>query len=283
MLSYRHAFHAGNHADVLKHCVLVCLLRHLARKDKPFWVVDSHAGAGAYALDTGFAAQKAEWREGIGRLWGRSDLPVELVDYVEQVRALNPDGQLRHYPGSPYLAWKLLRPQDRLHLFELHAADGALLQENFHAAGRQVRVTLGDGFAGLKGLLPPPPRRALVLLDPPYEDKRDYGRVLEALQDSLKRFATGVYALWYPLLSRSEARRLPERLRSLPVSWLDVRLQVDRPPRDGFGMYGSGLFIINPPWTLPASLAACLPILKSALARGPEAHFQISSADGHDF
>ncbi len=278
MLSYRHAFHAGNHADVLKHCVLVCLLRHLAHKDKPFWVVDTHAGAGAYALETGFAVQKAEWREGIGRLWGRGDLPGELADYVEQVRALNPDGQLRHYPGSPYLAWKLLRPQDRLHLFELHPADADLLERNFNAAGRQVRITRGDGFAGLKGLLPPPPRRALVLLDPPYEDKGDYTRVLEALKDSLKRFATGVYALWYPLLSRSEARRLPERLQSLPVSWLDVSLQVERPPRDGFGMYGSGLFIINPPWTLPDRLAACLPILKSALARGPEAHFQITSA-----
>ncbi|HNQ04345.1 MAG TPA: 23S rRNA (adenine(2030)-N(6))-methyltransferase RlmJ [Thiobacillaceae bacterium] len=278
MLSYRHAFHAGNHADVLKHCVLICLLRHLARKDKPFWVIDTHAGAGAYALDAGFASQNMEWAAGIGRLWGRTDLPMELADYVQQVRAINPDGHLRHYPGSPYLAWRLLRPQDRLRLFELHPTDAELLAQNLREAGRQALLSRDDGFAGLKALLPPAPRRGVVLLDPPYEDKRDYIRAAETLKDSLKRFATGVYALWYPLLARTEAQRLSERLRALPASWLEVTLHVDRPPRDGFGMYGSGLFIINPPWSVQDSLHACLPVLQAALAQGPHARYQITTS-----
>ena len=278
MLSYRHAFHAGNHADVLKHFVLVCLMRYLARKDKPFWVIDTHAGAGAYGLDAGYAAQNAEWEAGIARLWERSDLPPELADYVDLVKAMNPEGRLNFYPGSPYLAWKLLRPEDRLRLFELHPTDVDLLGKTFQDAGRQVMVTQGDGFAGLKALLPPPPRRALVLVDPSYEDKRDYGRVVESLKDSLKRFATGTYALWYPMLQRPEAQRLPERLHALKVEWLDVTLAVSRPGKEGFGMHGSGMFIVNPPWTLKDSLHTCLPVLKSALALDTGAEFRVQTS-----
>ena len=279
MLSYRHAFHAGNHADVLKHFVLVCLMRYLAKKDKPFWVIDTHAGAGAYGLDAGYAAQNAEWAAGIARLWERADLPPDLAGYVALVRGMNPEGRLTFYPGSPYLAWKLLRPDDRLRLFELHPTDVDLLGKTFREAGKQVIVTQGDGFAGLKSLLPPASRRALVLMDPSYEDKRDYGRVVESLKDSLKRFATGTYALWYPMLPRPEAMRLPERLRALPVEWLDVSLQVAKPTRDGFGMHGSGLFIVNPPWTLKETLSTCLPVLKGALAQGPGAEFHITTSD----
>jgi 23S rRNA (adenine2030-N6)-methyltransferase len=278
MLSYRHAFHAGNHADVLKHFVLVCLMRYLARKDKPFWVIDTHAGAGAYGLDAGYAAQNAEWETGIARLWDRQDLPPELADYVDLVKAMNPEGRLNFYPGSPYLAWKLLRPEDRLRLFELHPTDVDLLGKTFQNAGRPVMVTQGDGFAGLKALLPPPSRRALVLIDPSYEDKRDYARVAECLKDSLKRFATGIYALWYPLLPRSEALRLPERLHSLQVEWLDVQLSVSRPSKEGFGMHGSGMFIINPPWTLKDTLHACMPVLKSLLALDAGAEFRIETS-----
>lgn len=278
MLSYRHAFHAGNHADVLKHWVLVCLMRYLAKKDKPYWVIDTHAGAGAYGLDGGYAARNAEWAQGIARLWERTDLPPELADYVGLVKAMNPQGRLNFYPGSPYLAWKLLRPQDRLHLFELHPTDGDLLEKTFQAARRQVRVTRADGFAGLKGLLPPPPRRALVLMDPSYEDKRDYGRVVEALKDSLTRFATGTYALWYPLLQRPEAQRLPPRLHALKAPWLDVRLTVKRPDKDGFGMHGSGLFLVNPPWTLAATLKTCMPVLQEALALDSGAAYRIETS-----
>lgn len=279
MLSYRHAFHAGNHADVLKHFILVGLIRYLEQKDKPFWVIDTHAGAGAYGLDAGYAAKNAEWEAGIARLWQRADLPAALADYVELVRGMNPEGRLSFYPGSPYLAWKLLRKDDRLRLFELHTTDVDLLGKTFQDAKRQVMVTLGDGFAGLKALLPPPPRRALVLIDPSYEDKRDYARVVESLKDSLKRFATGTYAVWYPMLQRPEAQRLPERLHGIQAEWLDVRLTVSRPGPEGFGMHGSGMFIVNPPWTLAATLRECLPVLSAALALDAGAGFQIETSE----
>ncbi|HYD34210.1 MAG TPA: 23S rRNA (adenine(2030)-N(6))-methyltransferase RlmJ, partial [Methylophilaceae bacterium] len=208
MLSYRHAFHAGNHADVLKHFVLKEVLQYSAQKDKPFWYVDTHAGAGMYALDKGYAQQNAEYRDGIERLWNSQDLPPALVDYVALIRKLNPQGSLRHYPGSPAVARELLRPDDRMRLFELHPNDSKLLRQEFLVdnpqANRQMLIETQDGFAGLKALLPPPPRRAVVLIDPPYEDKSDYQRVVEAIKDSLERFADGTYMIWYPVLQRPE-------------------------------------------------------------------------------
>jgi len=277
MLSYRHAFHAGNHADVLKHFLLVQLVRHLAQKDKPFWVVDTHAGAGLYSLEAGFATKLAEFADGIGRLWARSDLPAPLAEYVDLVRSLNPDGQLRHYPGSPWLALQLLRDQDQLRLFERHSSDSQLLQENFRGAGRHVQVTPGDGFAGLKACLPPGPRRGLVLIDPSYETRDDYGKVVSALKDALGRFATGTYAVWYPQLARTEARQLPERLRHLPLKgWLDVSLTVREPSPEGIGMHGSGMFLVNPPYTLPGMLREIMPYLVRVLGqdRGASYHLE---------
>ncbi len=205
MLSYRHAFHAGNHADVLKHFIEVQLLRYLAQKDKPFWFIDTHAGAGCYSLDSGYAAQNAEYESGIARLWGREDLPAPLAEYVALVKRINPDGQLKLYPGSPLVAVESLRGQDRMRLFELHPADSEILRENFAAHGSKVLIQAADGLGGLKALLPPPPRRALVLIDPSYEDKQDYQRVVSALREGLKRFAGGMYAVWYPQLQRAEA------------------------------------------------------------------------------
>lgn len=266
MLSYRHAFHAGNHADVLKHTILVHLMRYLAQKDKPYWFIDTHAGAGAYGLDAGYASQNAEHEAGIAKLWHQPDLPAALADYVGVVRALNPAGNLSLYPGSPYLASKLLREQDRMRLFELHPTDVELLGKTFPDAGNKIIVTRGDGFAGLKALLPPPPRRALVLIDPSYEDKADYQHVFHALEDSLQRFATGIYAIWYPLLQRQEAQRLAERFARLKnVEWLNATLSVSQPSREGFGMHGSGMFIVNPPWKLAETLRECLPYLARTL------------------
>jgi len=280
MLSYRHAFHAGNHADVLKHAVLVALLRHMVRKEKPFTVIDTHAGAGAYGLDAGYAAKNAEWADGIARLWNMPDLPALLADYVELVRGMNPAGQPTFYPGSPYLASKLLRRDDRLRLFELHPTDVDLLGKTFKDAGRQVSVTRGDGLAGLKASLPPPSRRGLALIDPSYEDKRDYANVLEALRDGLKRFATGTYMLWYPVLARVEAQRLPARLHGLEAEWLDVRLHVARPSTDGLGMTGSGLFLINPPYTLEADLRTALPVLAQMLGMDGAGRFEMETSAG---
>lgn len=276
MLSYRHAFHAGNHADVLKHFIEVQLLHYLAQKDKPFWYIDTHAGAGCYALDTGYATQNAEYESGIARLWERSDLPAPLAEYVALVKRLNPDGQLKFYPGSPLIALELLREQDRLRLFELHPSDSAILQENFAEHGAQVLMQSADGFGALKALLPPPPRRALVLIDPPYEDKQDYKRVVSALREGLKRFANGMYAVWYPQLQRVEAQQLPEQLKQLPVQgWLNVALSIQTPSADGFGMHGSGMFIVNPPWVLHGVLQEVMPYLVEQLGQDAGAAFTL--------
>ncbi|MDD2719985.1 MAG: 23S rRNA (adenine(2030)-N(6))-methyltransferase RlmJ [Gallionella sp.] len=276
MLSYRHAFHAGNHADVLKHFVEVQLLRYLTLKDKPFWYIDTHAGAGCYALDSGYAAQNAEYESGIARLWQQDDLPAALAGYLALVKNLNPDGQMKLYPGSPLVAAELLREQDRMRLFELHPTDSELLEQNFSGYGAQVLTQRADGFGALKALLPPPPRRALVLMDPPYEEKQDYQRVVTALGEGLKRFANGIYAVWYPQLQRAESRQLPERLKQLPVkSWLHVALTVQHESEDGFGMHGSGMFVLNPPWTLHGELQEVMPYLVRLLGQDAGAGFTL--------
>ena len=280
MFSYRHAFHAGNHADVLKHVVLIQLLRYLNQKETPYMVVDTHAGAGVYNLDEAYATKNAEYESGIARLWERADLPAAVAEYVQLVRAMNPSGRLRHYPGSPFIAEQVMREADRLRLFELHPTEGKVLAENFrkieaHKAaqgkrptvrGKRVMVERSDGFAALKALLPPPSRRALVLIDPSYEDKRDYRLVKDALTDAQKRFANGTYAVWYPVLQRMESRQFPGQLKRLPSSgWLHVTLSIGAPTPDGFGLRGSGMFISNPPWTMEAELRKILPYLVETL------------------
>jgi len=276
MLSYRHAFHAGNHADVLKHTVLVQLLAYLTQKDKPLWFVDTHAGAAIYALDEGYAVKNAEFESGIARLWAREDLPPALTDYVAQVRALNPDGVLRRYPGSPQLALQLLRAQDRLRMFELHTTESRLLQQYFREDGPRAIAQAGDGFAGLQAVLPPPSRRGLVLIDPSYEDKGDYRQVLAALRDAQKRFRAGVYAVWYPQVQRRESRQFPEQLKQLQdKDWLHVSLTVKKPAAGGYGLHGSGLFVLNPPWLLSKALESVLPYLAKVLAQDDAAGFSL--------
>lgn len=292
MLSYRHAFHAGNHADVLKHVVLIQLLRYLNQKDTPYTFIDTHAGAGVYALDSGHAAKNAEYDTGIGRLWGRTDLPEPVADYVQLIKAMNPGGGMRYYPGSPYCADRVMREQDRIRLFELHPSDAKILMENFrkleaHAAAQGIRPTVrgkriliqkSDGFDGLKALLPPPSRRGLVLIDPPYEVKEDYRRVKNTLADALTRFATGTYAVWYPVLQRMESRQLPDQLKRLPAGdWLNVTLTINTPSPDGFGLHSSGMFILNPPWTLEPMLRQLMPWLVSALGRDAGASYTLTS------
>jgi 23S rRNA (adenine2030-N6)-methyltransferase len=280
MLSYRHGFHAGNHADVLKHVALVSMLRILTRKDKPILVVDTHAGAGSYSLEQGFAAKNAEFRNGIAMLWGRNDLPEPVADYLDQVRAMNPDGVLRNYPGSPRIALGVLRPQDRLRLFELHSTEGSILAEQFAQGGRRVTVTAGDGFAGLKAVLPPPSRRGLVLIDPSYELASDYRAVVAALRDGLQRFATGTYVVWYPLLQRRESSELPDKLRrAAGADWVDIALQVKAPTPEGRGLHGSGMFIVNPPWTFSGQMHGIMPWLTQALAQDATASFRLDARE----
>ena len=276
MLSYRHAFHAGNHADVLKHFVLLELLDYYNRKDKPWVYIDTHAGGGCYALDSEQAGKTAEAAAGIGRLWDRDDVPPALGPYLDAVRQFNPHGRLLFYPGSPALAMTKARAQDRLRLFELHPADHESLQRTFTTERERVQVQRSDGFGALKGLLPPPTRRAVVLIDPPYEVKEDYRRTVDTVREALRRFPTGTFAVWYPMLARPEARALPQKLAEIGAeSWLDVRLAVSAPPRDGYGMFGSGLYVINPPWVLPERLEAALPWLVRQLGVDESAGFDL--------
>ncbi|KAG0162762.1 hypothetical protein DFQ30_001328 [Apophysomyces sp. BC1015] len=220
-------------------------------------------------------------RARIARLWKRTDLPAPLTDYLNAVRALNPDGELRFYPGSPYLAWQTLREQDRMRLFEKHTTEIDVLRSNFRDAGRRAVIAGDDGFEGIKALLPPPPRRALTLIDPSYEDKRDYARTLGCIDECLRRFATGVYAIWYPQVARPEAQRFPAQLKRLrQTRWLHVALSVSAAPKDGFGLYGSGMLVINPPYTLTAALRETVPLLVDALGTDRHARFVLEST--HD-
>ena len=284
MLAYRHAFHAGNHADVLKHATLVAVLRHLNAKDKAWRLVDTHAGAGAYALHADHAQKHAEYKQGIARLWQTPDLPPLLADYLAQVKAFNPHEELALYPGSPRFARALMRPQDQLRLFELHPTDHALLAENF-SGDRQVIVQHADGFAGLKGQLPPPSRRGVLLMDPSYEIKTDYAAVVVAAREALTRFAEGMVMVWYPQLDLRESAQLPLRLKAVADAqakkgWLHTRLTVAEPNDRGFGMLGSGLFIINPPHTLKAQLHAALPVLVRLLGQFAGAGHRLETAAG---
>ena len=288
MFSYRHAFHAGNHADVLKHFVQVQLHQYMNQKDVAYTYIDTHSGAGVYALDSVQAVKSGEYLDGIARLWDRDDLPPALAEYVNLVRGMNPSGKLRYYPGSPYVAEQVARPEDRLRLFELHPADTRLLVENFRkleahkaeqgerARGRRILIDHADGFLGLKSLLPPPSRRALVLIDPPYEVKLDYKHVRDALEEALGRFPSGIYAVWYPVLQRMESRQFADRLKRLPAKeWLHVTLTVATPGPDGTGMHSSGMFILNPPYTLEPMLRETVPYLVQVLGKDGGATFRI--------
>jgi 23S rRNA (adenine2030-N6)-methyltransferase len=273
MLAYRHAFHAGNHADVLKHTVLTMVLRYMNQKDKPYRLVDTHAGAGGYSLEGRYAQKKGEFEQGIGRLWNRDDLPPAVADYVERVRSFNPPGLFEQYPGSPAFAQMLLRAQDQLRLFELHPTDYRIL-ESYLGAHKGVEVKNADGFENLKSQVPPSTRRGVVLMDPSYEGHGDYPRVIASLRDALVRFAEGVYMVWYPQVQKVEAVQLPRRLEALaPKGWLHARLTVQAPDAQGFGLAGSGVFIINPPFTLHDELLAVLPYLVEVLGQVDDSNF----------
>jgi 23S rRNA (adenine2030-N6)-methyltransferase len=273
MLAYRHAFHAGNHADVLKHLVLTLVLQYMNQKDKAYRYVDTHAGAGGYSLEGRYAQKKGEFEQGIGRLWERTDLPPAVADYVELVRRFNPAGALTQYPGSPAIAQMLRRPQDQLRLFELHPTDHRIL-EAYLGREKGVQVTQVDGFDALRGQLPPSSRRAVVLMDPSYEGHGDYPRVVATLRDALHRFADGVYIVWYPQVQKLEAAQLPKRLEGLaPKGWLHARLTVQPTDAQGFGLAGSGMFMINPPYTLHEQLTGLLPWLVDVLGQVDDASY----------
>jgi len=277
MLSYRHAFHAGNHADVLKHYVLGLVLDYMNQKDKPYWYIDTHAGAGMYSLTEGYATQNTEFEQGIAKLMSADNLPKPLADFVAQIKRFNTNS-LDFYPGSPMVAQDFLRADDKMRLFELHPSDCKLLIENFRGQGKQIKIEMQNGFSGIKACLPPPSRRAAVLIDPPYEDKQDYQHVVKMIKDSLARFSTGTYMVWYPILQRPEPAEMVDDLINLDLpNWLNVEMTIHQPSADGFGMHGSGLFIVNPPWTLPKILDETMSVLTQLLALDGTASYAIDS------
>lgn len=267
MLSYRHAFHAGNHADVFKHATLLRLAALLARKETPFAYLDSHSGVGRYDLAGDQASRTDEWREGIGRLWALESAPAAFVGYREAVAALNPDGALRYYPGSPELMRQALRPQDRLLLNELHPEDGRLLKENM-ARDRRVAVHQKDGWLLPRALLPVPERRALLLIDPPFEKTDELERCVKAVAEAIGRMRQTVIMLWYPIKDRRQLRRFHAGLQaSGAFKLLNVELLI-RAADDATRLNGSGLAIVNPPWGLEEELRDLLPWLAEHLAQG---------------
>ena len=300
MFSYRHAFHAGNHADVLKHATLIWVLRHLTDKPVPLTVVDTHAGAGLYRLDSEAAQTSGEMLHGVQRL--REQLsatpspPAELLaHYLAVLEHFRSAAGEASYPGSPFICKHLLRSEDKLKLFELHPTDARLLDKHVEQlqAQRQVAVLREDGFEQSKKFLPPPSRRGLVLMDPSYELKTDYARVVDTLKDHLKRFATGTYMVWYPIIARPESQDLPRRLKALAQQagkdWLLASLRVksgkvsnggasvpgQAPARPG--LVASGVFLVNPPHTLKGALRDALPQMVQALGQDPQSGFSLES------
>ena len=265
MLSYRHSFHAGNHADVLKHIVLMLILENLKLKEKGFFYLDTHSGVGRYRLSSNESEKTGEYKEGIERLWDQTDLPEDVARYVKMIKKLNSGGkELRYYAGSPLIATELLRPQDRALLTELHPSDYPILRNNF-SDDKNVTVKCDNGFQQVKATLPPKERRGLVLIDPPYELKDDYDLVVKAIEEGYKRFATGTYAIWYPVVLRQQTKRIFKGLEATGIrKILRIELAV-RPDSDQRGMTASGMVVINPPWTLETQMKEILPYLTKTL------------------
>ncbi len=273
-MNYRHAFHAGNFADVFKHVLLSLLLKSLSRKDSPFFYLDTHAGAGRYDLN-GVAAQKTgEYRDGIKRLWNDQSLP-EVAGYLAAVRALNDGDTLRYYPGSPRIARFFLRPQDRAVLLELRPEECTQLKAEF-AGDRQVIVQGQDGYTGLKAFLPPKERRGLVLIDPPYESDKEFEQVIDGLRMAHARWDSGMYALWYPIKSRPLVERFHRMLVATNIRKILLAEFSPYPEDTAFRLNGCGMVVINPPWKLDETLRSLLPDLMNVLQRQPVGRAEIS-------
>lgn len=265
LLSYRHSFHAGNHADVVKHIVQSLILDALKQKDKPFVYHDTHSGVGRYDLTHEWSEKTGEYKQGIARIWEQNNLPEDLKSYLDAIKALNNGDNLRYYPGSPRVARAQLRSQDRMVLTELHPSDYPLLEQEFHR-DHQVSIYKEDGFSRLKASLPPQERRGLVLIDPPYELAKEYRDVVQAIYQSHKRWATGIYAIWYPVVNRCDIDDMLEGLEGLGIrKILQIELGVS-PDTNERGMTASGMIVINPPWKLESQMQEILPFLQQAIA-----------------
>ncbi len=272
-MNYRHHYHAGNYADIFKHALLLLLIRAMQRKEKGFLYLDTHAGRGGYDLSVPSVlpdgrSREPEYPAGIGRLWGKAGLPGVLVDYLALVRRFNDRNgatgdELKFYPGSPWIAKLLLRPQDRIALCELRPDDAEALEFEF---ARESRVTVHttDGYTGLKALLPPPEKRALVLIDPPFETKKEFADIARGLKDALKRLPGAVIAVWYPITERARTEDFHRALLELATPTLFAELTIAG-PESLLKMTGCGLLVLNPPWQVDREIRAVLPVLKERL------------------
>lgn len=274
MLSYRHGFHAGNFADVLKHTVLVHMLEYMIQKDKPLRIIDTHAGAGVYKLNGPQAQKNREFDSGISQLWTSEPQPEAIARFVEHVRQINEGEALQLYPGSPLLAQTIMRPIDRLFLHELHPADFQFLRDCMRD-DKRIRVENEDGFAGLQALLPPPDRRALILIDPSYEIKSDYQHLVKQIIQAHKRFPTGTYAIWYPVVLRQRIDEMELALKKSGIK--NIQLIEFGVQADSFehGMTSSGMIVINPPWTLWSAMEEALPWLVDNLTENGTGFYRL--------
>lgn len=279
-MNYRHAYHAGNFADVLKHSVLALVLQHLKLKDAPFRVIDTHAGVARYDLTGPQAAKTGEWSDGIGRLLGPgavsmpADVAGHLAPYLQTVVALNTDGRLRHYPGSPMVALGLMRDADRLAANELHPEDVAALDDAI-GHDRRARILQLDAYTALKSLLPPPERRGVVLIDPPFEVRDEFDRLTRGLREAMRRFATGTYLIWYPIKDRTAVTAFHDEVIAARYDKAIATELIVGATRNAVALNGCGLLVINPPHTLKAAAETLLPYFAKQLAQGPGSISQI--------
>lgn len=279
MLSYQHAYHAGNFADVLKHTVLIQVIKYLKTKDKPICYIDTHAGSGQYQLQGGEAQKNQEFQGGIGSLWQRADLPAPVVDYVDLIKQYNPAGQLTHYPGSPLIASQLLGKKDRLFLYELHTAESRQLADTVKK-DKRIKTFRADGLTDSLGLLPPKENRGLVLIDPSYEIKAEYQTVVDTLKIMHKRFMPGCYLLWYPVVARKRNQYMERALQGSGIKNIQLFELGIQSDSDEFGMTACGMVAINPPWTLFAEMQQVLPYLANGLGLNKQGYYRLEQLVG---
>jgi 23S rRNA (adenine2030-N6)-methyltransferase len=263
MLSYRHLFHAGSFADVFKHVLLTRLIDSLNEKAKPYFYLDTHAGTGRYDLSHPWAQKGREFESGIKKLWDLKDMPAAMKPYMDIVRGENPDGHLRYYPGSPRIVRRMIRPVDRIALSELNKTDYAELQALF-AGDRRVNAQLLDGYQALKANLPPKERRGLVLIDSSFDRAREFARLAAALQDAHERWATGTYAIWYPMMGAGVIRGFERAIEQTGIRKV-LQFELSILPEDASTMPGSGMIIVNPPWKFDTEMRTLLRWLWSVL------------------
>ena len=274
MLSYQHAYHAGNFADVVKHVVLIQVLNYLKKKDKPICYIDTHAGSGSYTFNSNEAQKNREYLNGISKVWERNDLPSCVADYFGLIKQFNHPGALNHYPGSPLIARELLTTHDRLFFYERHTAESRVLSDLFKTDMRS-KVFRADGYKDSLGLLPPIENRGLILIDPSYEVKNEYQTVVDALKAMHKRFAIGSYLLWYPVVDRKRNRYLERTLQASGIKNIQLYELGIKPDSTEFGMTASGMIAVNPPWTLLTDMKQTLPWLSDVLGENNQGHYRI--------